>query len=195
MQLVLYMLPLRSDLSQHAPFIAKLQKWTAVVPLIAKADLYSGLNVTNAKNGFLHRSEEAGIDWYDIRRPLKDLLPALAIEATDGKLGGCPPFWTITANKSYLEANRQVLYRQSSRGTYYVDDPAVSDFRLLYTVCAGGLHPALVRNLQKLHKIREEALIRQAEQRDMFKKILFVAGVAGTVGTLFYFIKENLKKN
>ena len=189
-QLVLYMLPLNVDMKLHAPYIIRLQKWTAVVPIIAKADTYSGLNAKMAKQAFLQRSVEAGIEWFNIKKPLKELLPAISIEMSQSTLGACPPFWVITANKGHISTNRQVLYRETSRGTYFVDDPSVSDCRILYTISGGGLQPALVKHYERLHRSREEQALRQAGRNEFLVKLSWIIGITGTVGGLVYLLKD-----
>jgi hypothetical protein len=192
-QLVLYLLPLNANLAEHEPWISRLQKWTAVVPVVAKADLFSGVNVQRAKSSFVQRSKEAGIQWYDIRKPLKELLPGLGIEVAQGALGACPPFWNITANKGQIGGSRQVLYRETLRGVFLVTDPGVSDFKTLYIICAGGLQPALTKHAERLRRMRDEIAQRKAGQKELLVKFGWILGITGTIGGLAYLLRDTFK--
>lgn len=140
-----------------------LQSLVNIIPILAKADAFTPMEIVQVKLEIVQQCAEAGLRLFDCARYMGEDVRLIS----ESPLGPCPPFALISAVECLEPTPGRVIYgRVYPWGACDVNNPTHSDFNLLYHVLIAYLmQPAieetklLVRQLGKKFQHGEASAI------------------------------------
>lgn len=138
-----------------------LQSLVNILPILAKADAFTPMEIVQVKLEIIQQCAEAGLRLFDCAKYLGEDIRLI----TESPLGPCPPFAVISSVQCLEPTPGRVIYgRLYPWGVCDVNNPCHSDFNLLYHVLIGYLlQPAidetklLVRHLGSPQSLLKES--------------------------------------
>ena len=123
--------------------LKELQKYTAIIPVIGKADTCTVDEIKNYKKIIISQLKEAEIEYFQYG----EYGPA-ANNGFQSFLGECPPFCVISAASRIISDSRCLYGRKYMWGTCDINNPFHSDFPLIKKYLIGKFY-YLVKHITK----------------------------------------------
>jgi len=173
-------------------YMKKLQKYTNIIPIIARGDTYTIDEIREIKMNLIKDAHDYKINWFDFSEALRDSSQKLK-ELNEGTFGPCPPFLIISSvNKFEIAPNQFVYGRKYSWGVCNIENPTHSDFLLLYHLLGGHICLECIKSTDLYYKnysrrIKEEKKKRSKDnerKRSLGIGAMLALGLIGTVMTI-----------
>lgn len=167
-----------------------LQSKVNIIPILAKADAFTPLEIVQVKLEIIQQCAEAGLHLFDCAKYMREEIRLIA----ESPLGPCPPFAVISSVECLETTPGKVIYgRVYPWGVCDVNNPCHSDFNLLYHVLIGYLMQPAIEETKLL--VRQLAKQRQSTAgHGSGKKILVTIGCVLGILTLGSLITYRLKR-
>jgi septin family protein len=160
-----------------------LQSQVNIIPILAKADAFTPMEIVQVKLEIIQQCAEAGLRLFDCAKYMREEIRLIA----ESPLGPCPPFAVISSVECLETTPGKVIYgRVYPWGVCDVNNPCHSDFNLLYHVLIGYLmQPAIEETkllVRQLAKQRPPTPVHSCSESNLVKIGCFLGIVA--LGTL-----------
>ena len=166
--------------------LKELQKYTAIIPIIGKADTCTTEEIKNYKKIIISQLEEAGINIFNyVDEKLKS-------KVCNSPLGECPPFCIISAVSRIISGNRCYYGRKYIWGICDINNPFHTDFPLINKYLIGKFYYQVkditeaklgkvyndwVATTRKKEKLKRKAMCKNKIEK-MKKITKFISSVA-----------------
>ena len=178
--LALYMIEGPRCKESDIEMMHKLQRYVNIIPILARADAYSVLELSQVKLQILSQCAEAGVNFFDIISAMKDNMSQL----NDSLLQPIPPFAVISGGSIERGVNKVTFVRRYSWGLCDIHDNECSDFNVLCRLLFGHFVMPAIMTSKALNKLSakkaKRSEVKASSDRVKAKnneKINWIAGI------------------